>query len=122
MGGHDTIEPGVGRGAGPAVPASLGFAQKDPGARGGQLIALRSQARRDKVATWELVAALVGLRAVMQGTESLEAGCALRGLRSGGPPLRVRAQVICFIDSNVALGTLLRGSSRLGVNRASQEG
>jgi hypothetical protein len=34
----------------------------------------------------------------------------------------VRAQVICFIDSNVALGTLLRGSSRLGVSRASQEG
>ena len=28
---------------------------------------------------------------------------------------RARAQVICFIDSNVALGTLLRGSSRMGV-------
>ncbi len=45
---------------------------------------LLSQASRDKVATWELVAALVGLRAVMQGTESLEAGRALPGLRSGG--------------------------------------
>ena len=36
LGGHDTMGPGVGRCAGPAVPASLGFAQKDPGARSGQ--------------------------------------------------------------------------------------
>jgi hypothetical protein len=70
--------------------------------------------RRGQVATWELVAALVGLHAVMQGQSDLEAP-----VRLGRHPASLRAfafypQVICFIDSNVALGTLLRGSSRLG--------
>ena len=80
-----------------------------------------------QVATWELVAAIAGLEEILReegdaeapplltpprvSLQAAPAGC---GFSARDPP---RAQVHLFVDSAVALGTILRGSSRRGLGR-----
>jgi len=52
--------------------------------------------RQNQIATWELVAAICGLWQFLEGPRQIEDG----------------AEIHLFVDNNVALGTLLRGSSR----------
>ena len=109
-----TLGPSVGRGAGPSVHETLGSAAQNPGMFWPPSgIAVRGVAARS--------GRHVGASGRFRGAARRHAG----PVGPGGASLPRTApsqsscnafypQVICFIDSNVALGTLLRGSSRLG--------
>ena len=96
MGRRDALGPLLRRGGGACGSPQVGCAETHAGSRRERPVAALGRGMRIRlgaqVATWELVAALAGIRQLLDGRTALEA--------------------VVFVDSKVALGTLLRGASR----------
>ena len=96
MGRRDALGPPLRRGGGACGSPQVGGAETHAGSRRERPVAALGRSMRTRlgaqVATWELVAALAGIRQLLDGRAALE--------------------VVVFVDSKVALGTLLRGASR----------